>query len=282
MTPLVRLRAAFRLARFGLHLGWGMATAGCAYPVLPRGPRLALKRRWSRQLLAILGVRLERTGGGPIRGLIVANHVSWLDIFVINAVEPAAFVCKAEVRRWPVIGWLCARTETIFLERGNPRAAQRTAETLQRCLEANRRVAVFPEGTTSEGGTVLPFHAALLQPAIDAGVSVAPLALSYWDDSGKLCAAPAYAGETTFGACLLAIVSEARIRARLHAAPELAAAGRTRRELAAAAHARIKASVEFPPARRRPGTPPVPAGAPPSDGHPTDSLNPAPAGSAPA
>lgn len=151
----------------------------------------------------------------PQRGLLVCNHVSWLDIFVINALAPAAFVAKDEVRRWPLIGWLCAHTETIFLERGSRAAAQRTRETIAARLRAGIRVAVFPEGTTSGGDRVLPFHAALLQGAIDAAAPAIPVALRYVDRSGNPSRAPAYDGAITLWQCLRAIARAPGLTAHL-------------------------------------------------------------------
>lgn len=188
-----------------------------AYPWLSLRWRRALKRRWSRQLLEILGIRLKvgagRTALPP--GLIVSNHISWLDIFVINALAPAAFVSKAEVRAWPLIGWLCVHTETIFLERGSRAAAQRTRSVLVAHLRAGDHVALFPEGTTTVGDRVLPFHGALLQSAIDAGRPVLPLALRYVDRHGQPSRAPAYVGEVTLWQTLQAITCTGGLTAEL-------------------------------------------------------------------
>ncbi|WP_284155257.1 lysophospholipid acyltransferase family protein [Sulfuricystis thermophila] len=154
---LRELRTAFRITRVGLHLGWGAATVAVVYPWLDDRWRRALKRRWSRQLLEMLGVKLGAGDTAPPPGLIVCNHISWLDIFVINAITPAAFVAKAEVKDWPLIGWLCARTETLFLERGSRTSARRTIEAMVVRLKRGIHVAVFPEGTTTAGEHVLRF-----------------------------------------------------------------------------------------------------------------------------
>ena len=111
-----------------MHLLWAVATAAFAFPVLPQKARRALKARWSRQLLNVLGMRLRVAGTPPKSGFLVSNHISWLDIYTINALAPSAFVSKDDVRRWPVIGWLSQRTDTIFMERGSRNAAMRTKE----------------------------------------------------------------------------------------------------------------------------------------------------------
>jgi 1-acyl-sn-glycerol-3-phosphate acyltransferase len=216
-----------------------VATVALVFPWLPRTATLALKARWSRQLFDALGVRL-RTAGTPIDGgLFVANHVSWLDIFAINAFAPAAFVAKDEVRQWPVIGWLCANTDTVFLERGSRSAAVRTKQQMLEQLRRRHRVGVFPEGTTSDGAGVLPFHGALFQSAIDAGVRVAPVAVRYTDSRGAPSPAPAYVGETTFWQCFRAIVTSGGITAHATFLPTLDAGSSDRRQLAHRTHGAI-------------------------------------------
>lgn len=239
--------AAWRLARVGLHLGYGMATAALVYPLVGRQAQLRLKQRWSCQLLGMLGVRLRtETTLTPEPALLVANHISWLDIFVINAMAPAAFVCKAEVRDWPFIGWLCERTETVFMPRGSRSAAHQAGETIALRLRQGWQVAVFPEGTTSDGGGVLPFHGALLQGAIEADCRVQPLALRYLDGSGTMTTAPAYCGDTTIMQSLRRIAAMPRLEARLGVLPPLDGRGAERRVLAAQAEAAIGQALSRP------------------------------------
>jgi 1-acyl-sn-glycerol-3-phosphate acyltransferase len=236
--------AAFRLARVGLHLGYGIATAALVYPLIGRPGRLYLKRRWSRQLLGMLGVHLQAEAAPlPAPCLLVANHVSWLDIYVINALAPAAFVCKAEVREWPFIGWLCERTETVFMPRGSRRAAHQASDVIASRLRQGWLVAVFPEGTTSDGRDVLHFHGALLQGAIDAGCPVQPLALRYSDADGPVSAAAAYCGDTTLLQSLRRIASARHLCARLDVLAPLKEPDAERRALAAAAWQSIRLSL---------------------------------------
>lgn len=237
-----RFRAGFRLLRVGTHLAYGVATVALLYPILSLKRRLYLKQRWSQQLLSMLGVKLHlpnRASLLPGSGLLVANHVSWLDIFVINACLPAAFVSKEEVRTWPFIGWLCARTDTVFLERGNRRAAQRTTAHIQHCLREGQRVAVFPEGTTSDGSAVLPFHGALLQSAIESACLVQAVALCYQDDTGRRSTAPVYAGDTPLGQSLWTIACSPSLHISPQFLPVTPAAGGDRRRLAAMLHQQI-------------------------------------------
>ncbi|MDR1936492.1 MAG: 1-acyl-sn-glycerol-3-phosphate acyltransferase, partial [Candidatus Accumulibacter sp.] len=193
-----RLARALKVA---LHLSQALLTAALCYRRMTPRRRLAFKQRWSRRLLEILGIRLEiRQEAGetdaPPGCLIVANHISWLDIFVIDALRPAAFIAKAEVRAWPLAGWLAARNDTIFLNRNSRQHARQVNAEIAARLDAGFDVAIFPEGRTSDGARLLEFHAALLQAAIATGRPVLPMALSYHDAHGQPSAAPSFADVT--------------------------------------------------------------------------------------
>lgn len=238
---LTQLRAAWRLARVALHLAGGAVTVLCVYPLAARPLRLALKRRWSCQLLAMFGVRV-RTRGAAAGTMRVANHVSWLDIFVINAVTPAAFVAKDDVRAWPLIGWLCANTETVFIRRASRRAAHETARELAARLAAGIDVVAFPEGTTGDGRKVLPFHGALLHGAIETGATVQPMALTYADVTGAPAQAPVYCGDTGLLQSMWRIALADGLTAHLDYLTARSAAGAERRALAAALESAIAAA----------------------------------------
>lgn len=232
-----------RLAGVALHLLGGLLCVSLVFPLLPRGVRQRIKQLWSRHLLFFLGIELEVRGSVIDGALLVANHISWVDIFVINTARPTAFVAKSEVRDWPLIGYLAAKTETIFIERGRSREALHVAHRMAELLAAGRDVAVFPEGTTSDGSEVLPFHAALLQPAISVDAPVQPLALLYRNGDGSRATAPAYVGETSFSECLAAILATPGLRATLHCLSPHPAGGRSRRELADELRAGIGAAL---------------------------------------
>lgn len=259
------------------------------FPLLPQGARLTLQARWSRQLLDALGVRLQVAGRPLDSGLLVGNHISWLDIFAINAVAPASFVSKDDVRGWPLIGWLAARTETIFIERGSRVAAVRAKGLIGETLRRRRRVAVFPEGTTSLGEQVLPFHGAMFQSAIDSGMLVAPVAIRYSDHSGARSTAAAYAGDTSLWQCVRSISTASGLGIEVNCLAAIDPAGADRRHLAAHAHRAIAHALGVTPIHAaRPGagmaaeTPDGPRDEPRSDFLPTGTPNQAPADSLPA
>lgn len=188
--------------------------------------------------------------------MLVANHVSWIDIFVINALAPAAFVSKAEVRRWPAIGWLAARNDTLFLQRGSRAHARLISNQIAALLDNEGTVALFPEGTTSDGRQVLHFHAALLQAPIDAGRPVQPLALRYRTPDGEYCAAPAYEGDTSLLECLSNIIAQPAIIADVVLMDAVhAPADSDRRQLANSLREGIaRQVVPKPPAGKAPGS----------------------------
>lgn len=214
--------------------------------------RRALKASWSAALLDSLGITVDADLAAVVPGsLLVANHISWLDIYVINAALPSAFVSKAEVRDWPLIGWLAAKHDTVFLRRGSRGHARIINEKIAGVLGRGAHVALFPEGTTTDGTQVLHFHGALLQPALSAGRPVQPVALSYWEADGTRSLAPRYDGDISLGQCLRAVAGRPRLTARLVASPALGLDGADRRIVAQQARAAIisgagLASMEIP------------------------------------
>jgi 1-acyl-sn-glycerol-3-phosphate acyltransferase len=227
----LHIRACWRVLRLGLHLLNGSATVLLLFPWLSRGWRQALKKHWSRQLIGMLGMKLKVHGRNE-GAMHVANHVSWLDIFIINAVLPSAFIAKEEVRQWPLIGWLCANTETLFIRRRSHRAAHGMASELSARLNDGVDAVGFPEGTSSDGQQVLPFHGAMLQPAIDAGMAIQPLALRYAKPCGTLALEPAYYGDISLGQSIWRIAMTGELIASVTFMPARATEGCDRRELA--------------------------------------------------
>lgn len=235
------MRLAWRLARLVLHLLQGLATCALVFPWAGSTLRERLIRRWSARLLGICRVRVEREDGvQPLpHALIVSNHISWLDIFVINSVHPCRFVAKAEIRAWPVLGWLVAQAGTVFIARGNRRDLRHIFKGLVDALGQNQRVAFFPEGTTASQGQLLPFHANLFEAAIDARAVVQPVALAYLDFEGGWHPAVDYVGETTFVDSILRILGGPPMTARLQCLAPIPTEGAHRRELARAAQQAI-------------------------------------------
>lgn len=177
------LRAARRVGRLLLHVLWGALQILIDFPRRNQAYRDLRVQVWAARALACMGVRLRVVGtppaGGPL--LLVANHISWLDIVVLHAARHCRFVSKDDVRRWPLIGMLATGAGTLYVKRSSSRDAMRVVHRMTDALRDGDVLAVFPEGTTSDGRSLLPFHANLLQAAISAPSPVLPVALSYSD-----------------------------------------------------------------------------------------------------
>jgi 1-acyl-sn-glycerol-3-phosphate acyltransferase len=238
-----------RLARVSLHLLRGLVIASVMFPWLSRAERDARKRRWSRTLLSILSVSVREKNAPeklPGRCMLVLNHISWLDIFVINARSPATFIAKSEIRSWPVVGWLCTLVGTLYIARGKPHAARQASRAIVAELERGVLIAIFPEGTTTFGRSLEPFHAALFQPALDASATLQPIALRYLDAAGRHTDAAGYVGETSFLETVWTIVSTRHIVAELNLLAPIPAHHQTRRSLAEKAEAAMAAALDVP------------------------------------
>jgi 1-acyl-sn-glycerol-3-phosphate acyltransferase len=196
-------RAFWRLAAALLQALGGVFICALWFPFLSPAQRMGHVGRWSARVLRSLGIRLTARGSlhpGPL--LVVANHISWVDILSINAVQPVRFVSKADVKHWPLLGYLVASGGTLFIERERKRDALRVVHQIAEALRGGDIVAVFPEGTTSDGHDVLPFHANLLQAAIATGTPVQPVVLRYRDAASAVSPAAAYVGDTSLLASL--------------------------------------------------------------------------------
>jgi 1-acyl-sn-glycerol-3-phosphate acyltransferase len=207
--------------------------------------RCARIQWWSAKLLALLGMRLQPMGRfqlGP--QLVVANHVSWLDITAVHAVCPQArFVSKSDVKAWPVLGWLIGAAGTLFIERENKRDALRVVHQSAQALREGDTVAVFPEGTTSDGHHLLPFHANLLQAAVATGTPLQPLALRFSDPDHAVSPAAAYIGDMTLAESLWTIVCAEGLVVHIDILPQQPVDGLDRRALGEAVRTQIAAAL---------------------------------------
>lgn len=208
-------------------------------------------RWWSGGLMRIFGFRVNAYGQ-PIRGaaLIVANHLSWLDIELIHAKLAVEFVAKAEIGRWPLIGWLARRAGTIYHRRGSTESLASVAGLMIDRLRQGAAVGVFPEGGTTDGSRVKVFHARIFQCAVEAGVPVQPVAVRYLLDGQPNPAVPFLDGENFF-VNFTRLLGEPPMVAEVHFLAPLAP-GERRRQLADGARERIVAALGHPPTSLRP------------------------------
>lgn len=237
-------RAVWKLLRAVLHAVTGYWTIRAKFPRLANDIQARIVERWARELLTILGIGLDVTGSPPRQGpvLLVANHLSWLDIVAMHAAGHCRFVAKAQVRRWPLIGVLATGGGTLYVERESRRDAMRVVHRMAESLGKGEVVAVFPEGTTTDGAGLLSFHANLLQAAIAAAAPAQPIGIRFIDDAtGQRTAGASYIGdETLVGSLWRSLLSPPFTVRLVYGAPQ-AAAGRTRRQWALDLHGEVAA-----------------------------------------
>lgn len=192
-------------------------------------------RWWCRAVVRASGVRVRVSGAAAPTGgvLLVANHISWLDIPLMAAVRPARMLAKSEIRQWPVAGWLTARSGALFIERDRLRALPGTVTRIADALRGGAAVAVFPEGSTWCGRAQGRFRRAVFQAALDAGVPVQPVSLRYRLTDGGSSTAPAFIGDDSLLASVWRVVSARGLTAEVEVpAPILPGTHPDRRSLA--------------------------------------------------
>jgi 1-acyl-sn-glycerol-3-phosphate acyltransferase len=177
------MRAALKLLRGIWHVLVGWVTIYFRFPQLSQQQRDARVQVWAMQLLRIWGIDLEIRGQPVVSGpaLLVCNHISWLDIVVIHATRHCRFVSKSELRDWPVLGTLATGGGTLYIQRAQRKDAMRMVKDMAQSLRNGDVLGVFPEGTTGDGIGMLPFHANLIQAAIEGESPVQPVALQFVD-----------------------------------------------------------------------------------------------------
>lgn len=252
MRRVVRLVGVLAMLLAGIGLA-------ALLPVLPARERGAALRGWARATLRAFGVRLVIRGRLPRRrALLVANHVSWLDVLAVLAVAPARMLAKREVRGWPLVGPLAAATGTVFVDRSRPRELPATVGRVAAALRAGHPVAVFPTGTTwcGEAAGCRPgrgFRSAMFQAAVDAGAPVVPLRIGYrCAATGEATTTGAFLGEETLWDSVRRVLDAPGLTVTVAVTAALhPGAGADRRLLARAA----ESAVHLVPSRPRPASP---------------------------
>jgi 1-acyl-sn-glycerol-3-phosphate acyltransferase len=218
-------RAAAAVPRAVLRLTVVAALVLTAIAALPLGRRVpaGLVSRWCRAVVRAAGVRVRITGSAAPTGglLLVANHISWLDVPLLAAARPARMLAKTEIRRWPVAGALAARGGALFIERDRLRALPDTVARIAEALRGGAAVAAFPEGSTWCGRAQGRFHRAVFQAALDAGVPVQPVRIRYRLTGGAPTTAPAFVGEDTLLASLWRVASSTGLVAEVDVRPAI-------------------------------------------------------------
>ena len=193
---------------------------------------------WASTLLKLLGVRVTVHGSFPTQGLMVSNHLSYLDIIVYASCQPFIFVSKSEVKRWPIIGIMTQCAGTLFINRAERGDVKRMAEAFAPVIERGNVITLFPEGTSTGGDRVLPFFSSLFEPAAVHGWSVSPSWIGYVVPGGDASEEVAYWKDMTFFPHLLHLFGLQEIRAIVR--PGVAAPpGLNRKQMAKRMHEQV-------------------------------------------
>ena len=243
MTRLLRqLVAVVRMLRLLVHALAGLWTLHLRFGRMSVAEQHSAVQQWAQGVLRIMGIELQvhgRAHAGPV--LLVANHISWLDIVVMLAAQYCRFVAKSELKAWPLVGPLATAAGTLYIERASSRDALRVVHHMAERLQAGDVLAVFPEGTTGDGVHVLPFHANLLQAAIAAQAPAQAVGLRFVDAWGQPSFAPCYIGDDTFlGSVWRTLCARGLVVHVAFAAPDLPQ-GRNRRVWAVDLRAQVMA-----------------------------------------
>ncbi len=239
------MKLFFRKIRLLAHLFKGAWTVALRFPRASAQERMVLNRAWSLEMLRLCGLELivhhdaARLDAGA---LVVCNHISWIDIYAINAWRPTPFVSKAEVRHWPLIGWFAQHLDTVFIEREKRSDARRIMHELADRLTRGELMCVFPEGTTTDGLALKPFHSNMFQAAVSAGRPVQPLCLMYEDAQGRQSTAPAYIDDVSLKDALDTMLRSGPLKVHVYVGEPIEA-GADRRALAARAEAAVGAAL---------------------------------------
>lgn len=231
-----KLALTLRLFHVGTHVLRGVVVTAWILPRISREDRNQAIQRWARQLLQILRIEWRVSGVLPVPEqmpvLLTSNHVSWVDIFVIQALHPVRFVSKSEVRAWPVLGWLADRTGTLFLVRASRRQTAEIGAQMQSVLAQGDSLGLFPESTTSDGQRVLPFRSPMLQSAVDSKRPLLPIFLHYKLADGQPNPHLPFVGSMTFAESLLKILRGPASLVEIRVGPLTQPVQQHRRELA--------------------------------------------------
>ena len=188
-------------------------------------------QRHSRRALKIFRLEVRVSGPVPTRGLLVSNHLGYLDIFLLASIAPSVFVAKREIKSWPVVGWLTQMGGTLFVDRDHRVQVGQVNDEIQAALDRGALVVLFPEGGSSDGRTVLPFKSSLLEPAVQPVNPLSVSAIHYAIEDGDVVREVCYWGDHTFFPHLLNLLGKRAIRATVRFAP-VQRTGADRKQLA--------------------------------------------------
>lgn len=232
-----KLRQVYKSLLIIVLFAVGIVLAGIIFPIInytlhtnrAKDNCNTLKRWWLIWFAKILNLKLSFKGKiSKTPALVISNHISWVDIVVLGHLIPGYFVSKSDVLNWPIIGYLARQGGTVFIRRGDKQQVRNTTEKMLWLLKQNRSILAFPEGTTSVGDQILPFHSSLFQPAVLAKSNIQPMLIQY---EGQAKALAPFIGEDEFVTHLFRILALPKIEVSLTILPMVQTVNRKRTEL---------------------------------------------------
>jgi 1-acyl-sn-glycerol-3-phosphate acyltransferase len=237
-----------RTLGLGLSIGTQWLASATFLPRLEGATWESAIRHLCGGAVRALGVKVAVAGDTTLAQrptLVVANHISWLDSYVIHSLIGCRFVAKDDSSTWPIFRTLLKGGKSITISRGSARGAMKAKEAVEAALRNGDRVGLFAEGTTTDGTSLGDFHPALFQAAIETAAPIQPIALSYRTPDGVVVTSPAYWGDITFAQSAAAVIREPAIVARVEFCAPITPVNMTRRQLADEARSRIAQKLEL-------------------------------------
>jgi 1-acyl-sn-glycerol-3-phosphate acyltransferase len=217
------LLAIWRAFAVGFFCSLAVVEITARIPFIARTERLRVRtawlQRWSRFACRVLGIRISTRGSMPRSGLLVCNHLTYLDVIVLSSIGPCVFVAKRDIAAWPLFGWLTRAAGTIFVDREHRLSSPAVVDLIRNAVNGGSLVVLFPEGTSSDGSTVLPFKSALLESAVQLRCPVATGAIEYALDQSSVANEVCYWGDMTLVPHLLNLFFKREIRSRCSFSP---------------------------------------------------------------
>lgn len=217
--------------------------------MLGKDSRLWLIKWWCAGLLNAFNIKVTTSGNVPpasTKGVMfIANHVSWADIHALNSQIPLRFIAKAEIRNWPIFGYLASKANPLFIDRSKRQVAGKIVGITTASLKDGDNLCFFPEGTTTDGTKVLDFKSSVLQAAINANSTIWPVAIRYSNPDGSINTKMAYAGDTGLVESMQQIIKLKNASVKLHFLEPISASNQNRRDLTQQAYDVIVAELAF-------------------------------------
>lgn len=237
----------FRILRILTHTINGLILATFILPFVAKKTKLSLVQWWCGGLLRAFNIKVFTFGELPapdVQGVMfVANHISWSDIHALNSLIPLRFIAKSDIKSWPIFGYLAQKNNTLFIDRSKRQEAGHITNMTAEGLMAGDNLCFFPEGTTTEGSSVLPFKSSVLQAAINANTRIWPIAIRYVKPDGGINKKMAYAGEISLTESMQQVLMQKNPVLELHFLTPIDSNGQNRRDLAKAAYDAIASKV---------------------------------------